>query len=260
MKNINRSVLLAVLLVLSLDCAAALAAEQKVLFQTSTLQALMNGVYDGDYSFGELQKHGNFGLGTFEALDGEMVAVDGQFYQVKTDGRAYPVGPAQKTPYGEVTFFRTDQTLNPAEISDLKQLEQYLTERLPSPNFPYAIKITGKFSYIKARSVPRQVKPYPPLLEAVKRQVVFEFRETEGVLVGFYLPKYLAGVSLAGYHFHFLTADRRAGGHLLDCRIKQARVELSRVDDFQLRLPGTAEFSRTDLSGDKQREIEKVER
>lgn len=259
MKNMRRSILLAVLLVLSL-AGAALAAEQQVLFQASTLQALMNGVYDSDFTCAELSQHGDFGLGTFEALDGEMVAVDGKFYQVKTDGKAYSVGPAQKTPFGEVTFFRTDQTLNLAEISDMQQLEQYLTERLPSQNFPYAIKITGKFSFIKTRSVPRQSRPYPSLAEAAKRQKVFEFRDEDGVIVGFFHPKYLAGINVSGYHFHFLTADRRAGGHLLDCRIKQARMELGRIDDFQLHLPGTAAFSRTDLSGDKKQEIEKVER
>ncbi|MCL4502837.1 MAG: acetolactate decarboxylase [Deltaproteobacteria bacterium] len=243
-----------------LTCSASLAAEPKVLFQSSTLQALMNGVYDSDYSFGELKKHGNFGLGTFEALDGEMVAVDGRFYQVKTDGKVYPVAPAQKTPFAEVTFFRTDKSVNAADITDLKQLEQYLTERMSSPNFPYAIKITGKFSYVKTRSVPRQARPYRPLTEVAKQQQVFEFRDVDGVIIGFFHPKYLAGVNVTGFHFHFLTGDRRAGGHLLDCRINQARVELSRMADIQLRLPSLAEFSRTDLNGDKKEDIEKVEK
>ncbi len=259
MLNLRRSVWIAVLLVAWLT-GGAVAAEQKVLFQTSTLQALMNGVYDGDFSFEELKKHGDFGQGTFEALDGEMLAVDGRFYQVKSDGQVYPVAPTQKTPFAEVTFFRADKTLDATEIPDLKHLEQYLTERLPSPNVLYAFKITGKFAYIKTRSVPRQARPYPPLAEAAKNQKVFEFRNLDGVMVGFFHPRFLAGVNVAGYHFHFLTADRRAGGHLLDCRLQQARVEWSRINDFQLRLPGTEEFSRTDLSGDKQQEIDRVER
>jgi acetolactate decarboxylase len=258
--NTRRSALIAVLLILLLTCTVSLAAGQKVLFQASTLQALMNGVYDGDFSFGDLTKHGDFGLGTFEALDGEMVGLDGKFYQVKTDGKAYPVSPTQKTPFGEVTFFKADKTLELNGTPDLKQLEQHLSTRLPSENFPYAIKITGKFSYIKTRSDPRQARPYPPLAEVARHQKVFEFRDVDGIIVGFFHPRYLAGVNVTGYHFHFLTADRRAGGHLLDCRFQQARVELSRIDDFQLRLPHTAEFSRTDLSGDKKQEIEKVER
>ncbi len=258
--KIRRSTLIYALFIFLLTCVAGQAADRKVLFQTSTIQALMNGVYDGDYSFGDLQRHGDFGLGTFQALDGEMVAVDGRFYQVKTDGAAYPVAPTQKTPFSEVTFFRADKTLNLTEPLDLKQLEQYLTDRLPSMNFPYAIRITGKFSFIRTRSVPRQARPYPLLVEVVKNQAVFEFREVDGVIVGFYHPKYLAGINVAGYHLHFLTRDHRAGGHLLDCRIKEARVELDRMDEVHLRLPGNAAFSQTDLSGDKRQDIQKVER
>lgn len=260
MKKIRRSVLFAILIGLLFTGAVGLAADQRVLFQTSTLQALMNGVYDSDFTFAQLSKHGDLGLGTFEALDGEMVAVDGKFYQVKTDGRAYPVSPAQKTPFGEVTFFKADKILALGEPLNLKQLESLLAKQMPSPNLPYAFKIIGNFSYVKTRSVPRQARPYPPLAEVAKHQKVFEFRNVEGVIVGFYHPQYLAGINVAGYHCHFLTRDCRAGGHLLDCRISQARAELERLDDIQLRLPGTAAFSRTDLTGDKKQEIEKVEK
>jgi len=50
------------------------------LFQTSTIDALLEGEYDGDISFAELEERGDFGLGTLEALDGEMIALDGGFY------------------------------------------------------------------------------------------------------------------------------------------------------------------------------------
>ena len=93
-----------------------------------------------------------------------------------------------------------------------------------------------------------------------KHQAVFEVRNVDGVIVGFYHPRYLEGINVAGYHAHFLTVNRRAGGHLLDCRIRQARAELERLDAVQLRLPDTAEFSSTDLRGDKKQEIEKVEK
>ena len=258
--KMRRSLLLAILIGLWLTGAAGLAADRQVLFQTSTLQSLMNGVYAGDFSFGELKRHGDFGLGTFDALDGEMVAVDDKFYQVKTDGVAYPVAPAQKTPFSEVTFFKADKTLALSEPLDYQQLEKFILNQLPTQNLPYAIKITGTFAYIKTRSVPRQTKPYPPLMEVAKHQTVFEFRDVEGIIVGFYHPRYLAGVNVVGYHCHFLTANRRAGGHLLDYRIKRAKLELTRLDDVHLRLPGTAAFYQTDLSGDKKQEIEKVEK
>ena len=67
------------------------------LFQTSTIDALLDGNYDGDISFAELEANGDFGLGTFDALDGEMVALYGVFYQIRADGRAYPVDGQKKS-------------------------------------------------------------------------------------------------------------------------------------------------------------------
>ena len=51
--------------------------EPHVIFQTSTIDALLDGAYDGEVTFGQLRDHGDFGLGTFEACDGEMIAVEG---------------------------------------------------------------------------------------------------------------------------------------------------------------------------------------
>ncbi len=258
--KIRRTLLSYALFILLLSGSPVLAADHQDLFQTSTIQALMNGVYDGDYSFGELQQHGDFGLGTTDHLDGEVVALDGRFYQVKSDGKVYLVTDAMKTPFGEVVFFKADKTQDLRQPLDLKGLEKYLLNLMSSDNFPYAIKITGTFGYVKTRSVPRQERPYPPLTEVVKHQKVFEFRQVAGNIVGFFHPKYLEGVNVPGFHLHFLTRDRRAGGHLLDCRVKEVRVELARLSEFELRLPDTAAFSKTDLNGDRKQEIDKVER
>ncbi len=260
MKNLPRPGLIAFLILLWLTCAASAGAAPQVLFQVSTLQALMNGVYGGDCSFKELSSHGDFGLGTVEALDGEMVAVDGRFYQVKSDGAVYPISPSRKTPFAEVTFFKPGQTLSLREPLDLRGLETFLLAHLPSKNFPYAIKLTGKFAYVKTRSVPRQTQPYPPLTEVVKRQAVFELRDVEGVIVGFWHPQYLAGVNLSSCHFHFLTRNRQAGGHLLDCRLKEGRLELQGLDELRLRLPATPAFSRTGLGQDQKRAIDQAEK
>jgi acetolactate decarboxylase len=76
-----------------------------ILYQYSTIEALLEGIYDGDMTFGELKSHGNYGLGTLNSLDGEMIQVNGKFYQVKVDGIAYPVEDNEKTPFAIVTFF-----------------------------------------------------------------------------------------------------------------------------------------------------------
>ena len=115
-----------------------------------------------------------------------------------------------------------------------------MSSRLPpSPNLPYAIRIDGRFTSVKARSIPRQQKPYPPLAAAAEKQAVFELANVKGVIVAFRYPAYLAGVNMPGYHCHFITADRRAGGHLLDCRVEGATVAVDALANFFLRLPDT---------------------
>ena len=258
--KIARRLLPALLLTLALTAPCLGAADRGVLFQYSTIQALMEGVYDGDLTYGELKRHGDFGLGTFNALDGEMIAVDGKFYQIKTDGAAYPVPDSLKTPFADVTFFQVDRTVTISKSLVCRQLEAFLKKLLPSPNLAYALRIEGVFSYVKARSVPRQQPPYPPLPAAAKGQSIFEFHHVKGVLVGFWTPEYLAGVNVTGCHLHFITADRKAGGHLLDCRIESAKVMIGNLENFYLELPRTAEFYQRDLTGNREKEIGQVER
>ncbi len=57
-----------------------------VLFQASTIGALLDGAFDGDLSFAELAEHGDLGLGTLNRLDGEMIALDGEFFRADVDG------------------------------------------------------------------------------------------------------------------------------------------------------------------------------
>ena len=218
-------------------------------FQTSTIGALTAGAYDADMTFGTLRRNGDFGLGTFEALDGEMVAVDGGFYQVRADGRVHRVPDSARTPFAIVKWFRADRTLALQKTGSLEALEQVLDGMIASPNVCTAIRIRGRFARVTTRSVPRQAKPYAGLAEAVKQQKTFDLQDVEGVMVGFRTPEYMAGLNVCGYHFHFLTADRRGGGHVLACEIRQARVELDDALGLRLVLPRTPEFARAALPG-----------
>src|SRR5919199_2773287 len=185
------------------------------LFQTSTIDALLDGNYEGDISFSELERQGDFGLGTFDALNGEMVALDGAFYQVRADGRAYEVDERLKTPFAVVTFFEPDLRLlldGPMGYADLCTC---LDRIVGDANVCHAVRVDGLFRYVKTRRVPRQRKPSPPLVEVVRHQPIFELRDIRGSLVGFRFPDYAQGLNVPGYHFHFVTEDRRAGGHLL---------------------------------------------
>ncbi|MFH0771321.1 MAG: acetolactate decarboxylase [Candidatus Omnitrophota bacterium] len=232
---------------------------KEILFQASTIGALMEGDYEGNISFEELARRGDFGIGTFEALDGEMAAFDDVFYQAKADGSVHTVGPSEKAPFAMVTFFKPDNSFLVNKAMKKDEIEEYLDGFLPTKNIFYAVRMDGIFSYIKARSVPRQNKPYPRLAEAVKNQVVFEFNDIKGTIVGFRCPEYVKGINVPGYHLHFISEDKSSGGHLLDYSIKIANVQVSRITDFYMVLPESGKFFKSNQAGDRQKELSVIE-
>jgi acetolactate decarboxylase len=235
--------------------------QRETLVQISTIDALLNGVYDGVTTIGELKKYGDFGIGTFEALDGEMLEVDGAFYQIKADGVAYRVADNIETPFTTVTYFDTDRTVTIPANLDYVGLQEYLDGILPTENIFYAFKINGTFSYMKTRSVSAQQKPYPPLVEVTKTQPVFEFTNTQGTMVGFRCPSYVNGVNVPGYHLHFLTAKKDAGGHVLDFSITSAEASIDYTSEFKMILPGEdSDFYKLNLATDISGDLEKAEK
>jgi len=232
----------------------------EVLYQYSAIDSLLAGVYDGQLTMGELKKQGNLGLGTFNALDGEMVVLDGQVYQVKADGKVTRVPDSGKTPFAAVTVF-TPKIFAPIKKAvSLPELIKAIDQALPTKNIFYALKIEGRFSQVKARSVPRQQRPYPPLAQVVEKQSVFTFTDVEGTMVGFRCPAFAKGANVPGYHLHFLTKDRTKGGHVLDCSLENLQVQIDPTSKFTLVLPADQEFYRLDLEKDKSSELKKVEK
>jgi acetolactate decarboxylase len=231
-----------------------------MLFQSSTISALLKGYYDGNMTFKELKTHGDFGIGTVNDLDGEMVAVDGKFYQIKSDGKVYLVTDDMKTPFAVTTFFVSSQTIGLTESLNYEQLTKYLNGLLDTKNIFYAIKISGEFEHVKTRSVPKQAKPYVPLSEVVKKQSVFEFNSVKGTIVGFYNPAYVDGINVAEYHLHFINDLKKSGGHLLDCKIKNVKIEIDPILELDLKLPDNDDFKKMDLSKPSQTEINKIEK
>lgn len=250
--------LLGTALLLALLLPAALASND-TLFQTSTISALMVGDFNGTMSFKDLKSHGNFGVGTFDRLDGEMVGLDGQFYQVKSDGHAYPVNDTATTPFAEVTFFKPEDNLSLNGTYNLTQIESYLDSKRPTKNIFYAIRIDGTFDYVKTRAPQAQNEPYPTLTNALKTQKIFQFNNTTGTVVGFWCPEYAKDINVVGYHLHFLTQNRSAGGHLLDIRLHKAKVAIDDLTELDMALPTNKEFYHADLSGNQQAALKKVE-
>jgi acetolactate decarboxylase len=218
------------------------------IYQTSTMAALLDGVYDGDVTFAEIAEHGDFGLGTFNQLDGEMVAVEGQFYRLRADGTAKLVDPQATTPFAQVAFFspNTVHRFNgPLRRATLEALIDAVT---PSKNLFYAIRIDGSFPRLLTRTVAKVAQPYPAFIEATKHQTTMTFTSAEGTLIGFRTPAYAQGLGVAGYHLHFLTRDRTGGGHVIDFTLDKATVQISAQVDVHLQLPQTSAFMTADLT------------
>ncbi|HEX3001225.1 MAG TPA: acetolactate decarboxylase, partial [Methanoregula sp.] len=191
-------------------------ADHDTLYQVSTIDALMLGVYDGVTPIRDLKNRGDFGIGTFDALDGEMIVLDGIVYQAKADGRILSVPDTLTTPFATVTYFDADRSINTKNPMNLSVFTSSMEEQLPTGNMIYAVRMHGTFPVMKVRSVPAQQEPYQVLSEAVKNQSVYTFSGTTGTIVGFYTPAFFKGVNVPGFHLHYLSDDRTAGGHILD--------------------------------------------
>lgn len=257
----TRNTIYAVGLCLTLWCGGLTAvAAENVLFQVSTINALLQGIYDGPTAVKTVLSHGNFGIGTFNQLDGEMVVLDGVCYRISSDGTVATMPDTASTPFAAVTTFTPELTMQIAGPTTLAQLEAAINTALPSPNRFYAIKITGDFANVRARSVPKQQLPYPLLTSVVKTQPVFEMQNVAGTMVAFYCPPYVTGINVTGYHLHFLRDDKHAGGHVLDGTLTSGTVQIDALTTFQLALPDDPAFNAADLTTGSPADVQKVEK
>ncbi|HEU4943901.1 MAG TPA: acetolactate decarboxylase [Solirubrobacterales bacterium] len=235
--------------------------EAHVLFQASTIGALLEGTYDGDLSFTELAEHGDLGLGTLNRLDGEMIALDGRFYRADVDGTVGEVSGEALTPFAVVTGF--EPTID-AELTgwlDHEALLAKLDELIPVDAASCAIRIDGNFELVRARSVPRQSPPYRPLTEVVAEQHVFELTDVSGSMLGFRFPAYAEGIEVSGYHLHFISDDRSRGGHVLGSRSGgPLRVRLDPSSELHVELPPGIELADPALAASTHDAVEQVER
>ena len=218
-------------------------------YQTSTMGALLQGVYDGEVTIRELLHHGDFGVGTFNRLDGEMVVLDGVCHQLRSDGSATIADPEQKTPFAAVTWFHADHTLEVSEPCDRAAVNALIDGALESTNLMVAVRVVGQFSMMRTRTVTEQHQPYRPFTEATKGQQEVTFADVTGTLAGFRMPEFEQGISVAGYHSHFINDDHHHGGHALDYRIDRGTVEISVRSELRLSLQRTPDFLSADLTG-----------
>jgi acetolactate decarboxylase len=231
---------------------------QHRLYQISTSTALVDGVAQGAVSAQTLLERGNFGLGTFENLDGEMVILDGAIYQVRSDGSVKRRDDDFTVPFAVVIHFQAEENFDAKGIGCLKDLEVVCDAHRESNNLFYGLKAEGVFEAVHARAV-SSIAPGTRLVDAAKEQKEFYFSNIEGTLVGLWSPVYSSAFNVPGYHFHFISKDRTKGGHVLQCRARTVRVGLQMLCEYDVRLPSGGTFLSADLSRDPAAELAKAE-
>jgi acetolactate decarboxylase len=209
--------------------------------QIAPLERLNQGGYDGTTTVAEIRSFANFGIGTLEGLDGEMILLDGIVYHAPANGTLRVAGPKEIIPFATLTRFRKESAFaSRSPLTDYAALQAFLTTSIPDQNMICAIEIRGRFKTLKIRAPRKQSVPYPPLTEALKTQAVFELTNVEGSFVGFRFPPYFGTVNAPGYHFHFVSADRTRGGHVLEVNAESVDVAVQTIEDYQLRFPSPA--------------------
>jgi acetolactate decarboxylase len=228
------------------------------LFQVSTSAALVRGVYQGAVRVGTLREHGDHGLGTFEQLDGEMVVVGGRCFRVGSDGSVHEMADDVLSPFAVVTHFVPQETIGLDDCPDLSCLTSAFDRLRHTDNFFFAVRVDGHFDYVKTRAMCKTPEGVP-LAVATARQPEFEFERLAGTLVGFWAPQYAKTLNIPGYHLHFLAADHQRGGHLLQCRGRQLRLQIQREGVLSIALPETEDFLKADLRQDPSVDLERAE-
>ncbi len=249
------------------------------IFQVGAMRALLAGDYDGVTEYAEVMRHGDFGVGTFNALDGEMAALDGHYYHLHSDGSVTRVDPRERTPFAVVAFFRADAEIDVESPCTRGDLLELIDRTVPGTDTFYAIRIEGSFRVVTTRTAARQSKPYPRLVETTGSQVEHAFTSVRGTMVGFRAPQYapggagdsgerresergsatMTGTTVPGYHLHFLDETRTIGGHVLDFALEAGVVTIDHDTDLHVEIPATESVSCAPISAQLAAEIEQIE-
>ncbi|MDN6626105.1 MAG: acetolactate decarboxylase [Pisciglobus halotolerans] len=207
------------------------------LYQHGTVAELTTGLFEGTLSLDRLLDNGDYGIGTLDGLDGELIIKDKKAYQIKGDGSVIRLSGEKTVPYAAVTFFHPEQQIKVEREKNSKDIKKLLTSKLSSLNTFQSVVIKGQFVNLKVRAVEKQQKPYPSLVEAARKQVEFEKKKSSGTIIGFYSPDLFQGIASAGYHWHFLSDDCLFGGHLLDFKMENGEILLETIELFEQHFP-----------------------
>ncbi len=233
------------------------------MYQVSTLQALALGYSKSVITVGELLQHGNIGLGTFEDVNGEMIVLDGHCYKANEHGDVTEAENSTGVPFSSVTLFVGGRKSELGENKNIEELKTVLTQKIEENfglNSMHIVRIDGSFHKVSARSESGYKAHHVSLKDALsKTQKDFFFENINGTLVCVYYPDYMDGINAAGWHLHFISDDRRFGGHVFDIDMISGTAEECKINAIEIQLPREPGFDTYSLKQASQSEIKSVE-
>ena len=232
-------------------------------YQVSTLQALALGFSKSVITVEELLQHGNMGLGTFEDVDGEMIVLDGKCYRAQNNGNVLSAEGERGVPFASVCCFQPQRFEKIGQMETIEKLKEWLMLRIEEDfalNSMHAVRIDGEFVKVDARSESGTKAHHVTLKDALSiTQKAFIFENIKGTLVCVYYPDYMDGINAAGWHLHFLSEDKKCGGHVFDVSLAQGEAAFCRITSVEIQIPDTPAFDTYALKGASKDEIKSVE-
>lgn len=215
-------------LVMALIAFASIGCRTKTggVLQVATNDTFVQGNYDGKLTLTKLKSFGDMGIGTFHRLDGTMILINGDIYQIHANGEVTIPSDSQTTPFATVTLFEPTYDREINQIFTLDQLKSKLNQIVENQNVFCFYYIRGHFKNITFYNLPIQRKPYAPIAEVLKKRETRQVKETYGSLVGIRVPAYLSGLQQEGFTFYFLNEARNNGGYVENAIIQNPHIRI----------------------------------
>ena len=233
------------------------------MYQVSTLQALAMGYTRSVITIEELLRHGDTGLGTFTDVNGEMILVDGKCFQADVNGFVRQVPGGTGVPFAAVTFQERERVVTLPDGLDIDGLKASLNNCIEEGfglNSMHMIRVDGYFEEIHARSEVPYRSQHVSLKDILeKTQKDFCFRELGCTLICVYFPDYMDGINASGWHIHFISDDRKLGGHVFQFRMAHGEALLDKIQNLEIQIPAEPAFDTYSLKNTSQDEIKQVE-
>ncbi|MBQ7160059.1 MAG: acetolactate decarboxylase [Treponema sp.] len=233
------------------------------MYQVSTLQALLLGYSRAVIPVSELLNHGDIGLGTFTDVDGEMIVLDGSCYRAMENGDVVVAEPERGVPFSTVCTMDDSTPIEFDFTDNIDNLKIALNNIIDSHfglNSMHMARIDGEFELVDARSESGYESVHVDLKTILgKTQKAFKFEKIKGTLVCVYFPDYMDGINASGWHLHFISEDKKHGGHVFNVIMKSGAGRISKINSIELKLPDEPIFDTYALKQASKEAVKAVE-